>query len=308
MYDYTSTDPYYYNYYQDAGQSYIDNYANQPIETPVDPAATGGGGVAGTLAGLAGTGAGYYGISSLFPGTAAATTGATLAGGAGAMTPVTAMTMTPATPWAGLPAANSAAGMGAGFGTAAGLAGVAAPLIAGQLYQNFVTDGRSNYEKEKDPFRDQLVESGFLTPDFKYNGPNGSYDFGVSGGAKPQADLNDPIQANIFGQAQGLVQDVFQPQFDNIDRYHQLLDRDVAAGYGLFGGPEDAVREGKRGYAWADNRRNAQNQELTNDMASYFTGAATQGAPDLTAANANFQAIADALNYHPNKDKKDKKK
>ncbi len=313
---YDPNDPYSYpdyGSYVDAGQAYINNYAGDAA-TPVDqPAAASGGGVGGTIGGLAGTATGAYGVHALWPsaagtvGTAGTGAGIAGAGAAGAMTPINATTMTAATPWAGLSSSSAAAPTAAaGLGTTmAGLSGAMAPLVVGALWQNYVTGGRSNYEKEKDPFRDQLVESGFLSPNFQYLSPSGqSYDFGVSGSKKPQVDLSDPIQADLYGKAQDLVKNVFQGQFDNINNYHNALDRDVAAGYGLFGGSNDAVREGKRGYAWADNRRDAQNQELTNDMASYFTGAAAQGAPDIAAANQNFWAMANQLGYKPDKDKK----
>ena len=59
------------------------------------------------------------------------------------------------------------------------------------------------------------------------------------------------------------------------------------------------------GYGAADIARNHQTNNLVNDLASYFTVAAAQGAPDLASANSNFQAMANQLGY--NKDKKNEK-
>ena len=101
-------------------------------------------------------------------------------------------------------------GTGVG-GAATGLAAAAAiPLIAGALYNNVFSHGRSNSEKEKDPFRNQLKTLAFLIRIILIpHQVAKSFNFGVSGSKAPHADLNDPIQSGIYGQAQDLVKGYF---------------------------------------------------------------------------------------------------
>ena len=44
----------------------------------------------------------------------------------------------------------------------------------------------------------------------------------MSGSKAPHADLNDPIQSGIYGQAQDLVKGYFSPQFDRIESLYKL--------------------------------------------------------------------------------------
>lgn len=322
----TGVDDPYSSYYAgyDPVQSYMDSYFTQQAQAQnaQPPAPTGGaGGVANTVAGLTGTGLGYYTVNNVIPGIGSAATAApatpqlvsaTLSGVGGSAAPAAAF-VPPAipTPLIGSAAADAAPAAGGSlFGTgvggaATGLAAAAAiPLIAGALYNNVFSHGRPNSEKEKDPFRDQLKNAGFLDSNYSYTSPSGqSFNFGVSGSKAPHADLNDPIQSGIYGQAQDLVKGYFSPQFDRIESLYKLKDRDALAGYGVHGnsGGEGAA-EHKLGYGAADIARNHQTNNLVNDLASYFTVAAAQGAPDLASANSNFQAMANQLGY--NKDKK----
>lgn len=277
-----------------------------------DAATSGAGGIGGTIGGLAGTaGAGYLAAEGLGIGGAAAAAPAVptiLSAGAIPSAPTIlsagAIPSTPTILSAGAPASASG-GLGAAIGPLA--AALAVPAGAA-IITNMLRNKTGVMDAAKKRASKKMQGSGFLDDNLSISLPGGgSYSFG---GKQAQGfDRNNPMHAQIFDEAKPIAYHAMGgvPEDDPIVRAARLQYFDDTSSRGKTARKRGEFMPQRATDSAFESLVGKRRDKLTDHVASYFAGAATQGATDIDQAKQVLQYLADKAGYKKPEKEEEKK-